>query len=100
MTETELTRILSIALKDKMLLEDKKGAIHQAIKQFRAEEVNVKQRKYKLLEGLGSIGMGLIVPIFFGLFTVPALLAAAVANEQSQAANQLALLSLCYNNLV
>ncbi|KAH8682811.1 hypothetical protein BGZ60DRAFT_427306 [Tricladium varicosporioides] len=100
MTETELMRILSIALRDRVLLEDKKGAIHQAIKEFKAEEVNINQRKYRLLKGLSSIGMGLIVPIFFGLFTIPALLAAAVADEQSQAANQLALFSLCYNNLV
>lgn len=38
---------------------------------------------------------GVILPILLGSFTIPSLLIAAAANDQSQVANQLALLSLC-----
>jgi hypothetical protein len=38
---------------------------------------------------------GVILPILVGSFTIPALMIASAANDQSQLANQMTLLSLC-----
>lgn len=43
---------------------------------------------------------GLVVPVLAGIYGGFAVQTAAVANDQSQMANQLALLSLCYINSV
>lgn len=44
---------------------------------------------------VSSFTAGVILPILLGSFTIPALLIAAAANDQSQIANQLALFSVC-----
>lgn len=43
---------------------------------------------------------GIMLPIIVGIFVVGGLQAASTANDQSQIANQLAFLSLCYGNPV
>ena len=44
--------------------------------------------------------IGILLPTIFGLFAVISVQYAGVANDQSQMANQLALLSLCAANIV
>ncbi|KAH8894355.1 hypothetical protein GQ53DRAFT_839953 [Thozetella sp. PMI_491] len=38
---------------------------------------------------------GIVLPILLGVFTIPSLMLAAAANDQSQIANQISLMSLC-----
>ena len=51
----------------------------------------------KRVEFFMTFSAGILLPIILGFITVPALLVAGVANDQSQYANQIALLSLCSN---
>jgi len=60
---------------------------------------NLKTKLSKRLEGLQFVLGSIFLPLAIAFFAAPSLIAAAVANQQSQTANQLALLSLCYGNL-
>ena len=57
-------------------------------------------RAISIMDHTSTFLSAFYLPTLFGLFGCAALWAAAVANEQSQVANQLALLSLCSGNYV
>ena len=59
-----------------------------------------KERLKTKAESLKTLFIGIFVPIGLSVFTILSLQYAGIANDQSQVANQLSLLSLCSGNLV
>ncbi|KAH6684717.1 hypothetical protein B0J14DRAFT_646612 [Halenospora varia] len=70
-------------------------AYQDVVSRLQEEGKSIKEKKYKLLGGLGTIFAGILLPVIIGLVTVPALLVAAMANEQSQTATN----SLFYHSV-
>jgi hypothetical protein len=61
---------------------------------------NMERMRQEAQKQINDMITGAAVPIIVGIYGISMILPAAVANDQSQMANQLALLSLCYVNSV
>jgi hypothetical protein len=63
-----------------------------------------KERKKKMRrrkqELAASLLISVLLPVYIGLYTIISIEYTAASNDHSQAANQIALLALCYSNSV
>jgi hypothetical protein len=83
--------------------EELVGGVMDAASRIEEQESTKKERRNKLRQWndiMTSVIVSIIIPVYFGLFGILTIQYTAASNDQSQVANQIALLALCYHNSV
>lgn len=80
------------------------GGVMDAASRMEEQKSTNKERRREFEQAkrelIGSVLLSIFLPVYLGLYTVLSIQYTAASNDQSQVANQIALLALCYSNSV